>query len=85
MKIVIMLFLLQSVYSFLSTLRINDAVGNSTIKYIISAAGSDIVKYSISATIAVQVVLHDQWIVILTTVLGGIVGNYLGHRLKSKN
>lgn len=82
MQTIILLFCMQSVYSFLSTLRINDAVGDSSLRYIISAAGSDIVKYSISATIAVQVVLHDQWIVILTTVCGGIIGNFLGHRFK---
>lgn len=82
MKTAIVLFLLQSVYSFLSTCRINDAVGNNTLKYVLSAGMSDIVKYTISANIAVQVVLFSQWLTIFTTVLGGILGNFLGHKLK---
>lgn len=81
----LLLFSLQAVYSFLSTCRMNDAVGNKTLRYVLSAMASDVVKYSITAVIALQVVKNDNWLIILSTVIGGAVGNYLGHKYKRNN
>lgn len=72
------LFLLQAVYSFLATVRVNEAVGNNTKRYVMTAAASDLVKYGITAGLALQAV-QGAFLCILTTVLGGMLGNLLGH------
>lgn len=75
------LFLLQAVYSYLSTHRMNESVGDSTYRYVSYCVANDLVKYVIMAVIAYQSV-HGQWLIILTTVLGGAVGNTFGHITK---
>ena len=73
---------MQIAYSFLSTRRVNEAVGSNTLSYVSYGAMSDLVKYGITAGLAVQAV-SGQWVVILTTVIGGIIGNTIGHITKA--
>lgn len=72
-------FVLQAVYSFLSTIRVNFAVGDNTKHYVIAGMLSDSVKYGISAGVAIEAV-NGQLLIIATTVIGGMIGNYIGHR-----
>lgn len=81
MYILIGLFTLQIAYSFLSTRRVNAAVADSTLIYVSYGFASDLVKYAITAGLAIQAV-NGQWIVIVTTVIGGAIGNTLGHLTK---
>ena len=84
MLIILGIAVLQAAYSFLSTCRVNDAVADDTVRYVVTAALSDLAKYSITAGIAFNVALNADWITIVTTVIGGIVGNGAGHIYKMR-
>lgn len=77
-------FVLQAVYSFLATIRVNFAVGDNTTHYVAAGMLSDTVKYGISAGVAIEAV-NGQLLIIFTTVVGGMIGNYLGHRKMQKS
>lgn len=72
-------FVLQAIYSFLSTVRVNFAVGDNTTHYVLAGMMSDTVKYGISAGVAIEAV-NGSMVIIGTTVIGGMIGNYIGHR-----
>lgn len=77
----IALFILQTAYSFLSTRRVNAAIGDSTISYVSYGFMSDSVKYLITAGLAVQS-MNNNWLAIAITVFGGVLGNTIGHLTK---
>jgi hypothetical protein len=78
MLILCLLFFLQATYSYLSTIRVKAAIADSTLNYVSYAFMSDLVKYAITAGLAVQAV-NGEWIVIVTTVIGGAIGNTMAH------
>lgn len=82
MEAILLLALLQMIYSFLSTCRVNDAVSANTFRYVWVGALTDLVKHVITVGMAIHVVTHNEFAIIGTTVLGGIIGNALGHWYK---
>lgn len=74
----ILLFLAQSVSSFLSTATLHAALRKSTLRFASTAALSDVVKLSVYTSVAVLAV-KGSWMGIIAAVLGGVVGNTAAH------
>lgn len=75
---IVVLFVLQMVYAYTATKRVTSIIRESAFTYVRFGILNDAVKYGITAILAVQAVNGD-WIVIATTILGGAIGNAIGH------
>lgn len=67
------------IYAFTATRRVTSVINECTFTYVRYGILNDAVKYGITAILAVQAVNGD-WIIIITTIVGGAIGNAIGHK-----
>jgi hypothetical protein len=73
----------QAVSSYLSTATLHAAIGNSALRFVVTAAVSDSVKLAVYTSVAVLAV-RGSWLGIAAAVAGGVIGNAIAHTTRRK-
>ncbi len=73
----------QALSSYLSVTKLHAALAQSTIKFVLWAGLSDVLRLSTYSSVAVLAV-YGHWTSVLVAVAGGCVGNTVAHITRSR-
>lgn len=77
----LLIFVAQAASSALSTATLHAAVGNSSVRYVLTASVSDAVKLGVLSGV-VALAVSGNWMGIAAAVAGGAVGNFIAHKAR---